>query len=46
MIKDSQLLLKPVKKKLKKKKSSLSHTPIFAGKHLAISNIWKGMDKR
>jgi hypothetical protein len=46
MIKDSQLLLKPVKKKLKKKKSSLSHTSISAKSHLAISNIQKGMDKR
>jgi hypothetical protein len=46
MIKDSQLLLKPVKRKLKKKKSSLSHTPIFAKGHLAISTIQKGMDKR
>jgi hypothetical protein len=46
MIKDSQLLLKPVKKKLKKKKNSLSQTGILTKNHPAVCNIQKGMDKR
>jgi hypothetical protein len=46
MIKDSQLLLKPVKQNLKKKKSSLSHTAILEKIRSPGSSIQKGMDKR
>jgi hypothetical protein len=46
MIKDSQLLLKPVKRKLKKKKTSLSHAGTVTKNQPTISNIQKGMDKR
>jgi len=46
MVKDSQLLLKPVKQKLKKKKSSLSHTAILGKICSPGPGIQKGMDKR
>jgi hypothetical protein len=46
MVKDSQLLLKPVKQKLKKKKSGLSLPSILQKIRPAISNNQKEMDKR
>jgi hypothetical protein len=46
MIKDCQLLLKPCKGKLKKKKSSLSHPADLGKIRSSTADIRKGMDKR
>jgi len=46
MIKDCQLLLKPCKGKLKKKKSSLSHLAVLGKIPSPGRNIQEGMDKR